>query len=174
MRFSKLTYLLLTACLVSTSSFATIMRTTVPWNNESLLSIVSYTPTFSDYSSQEKIFVAGVSHSKSGSQRLYFQDFYKDYYAYPKTCNGSSSIPDTTVLTFNNQAVKMLRWCKRFEDSKDYYEYTPATERGHNYVVNLFKTSTTPIRISISNNDKIYIPVMGFTKVWNSAGGNAI
>ena len=171
MNFFRFIYLLLLFSLLSTASFATTMRTSVPWSDEYNVAFVTYTPNFNDYSSQEKVFMSVVSHSRIGLQRIYFRDYYRNYYAQPKTCVSTNN--DIAIITFNNQAVKMFRWCKRFDDGKDFYEYIPATERGHSYVVNLFKTSTSPIKIDLGN-DTIFFPVMGFTRIWNSAGGDAI
>jgi hypothetical protein len=125
----------------------------------------------SDYSDDAKYFESEISHSKSGSQRLYFDDY---YISNLNTCNYQTTVPDNTTIVFNGQAVKMLRWCKKFGDAdKYYYSLTPETDRGHSYVVNLFKVASSSIKIQY-NNDTLYFPVTGFTKAWNSAGGNAI
>lgn len=124
-----------------------------------------------DYSDDYRILEAEVSHSKSGYQRLYFNDF---YYETLNTCTYITSTPDSKTIVFNGQAVKMLRWCEKFADvDKYYYALTPETERGDSYIVNLFKIATSPIEIKY-NNETLYFPVTGFTKTWNSAGGNAI
>ena len=119
-----------------------------------------------------KFFDAQVSHSLVGHQRLYFQDYY--YNTNKNICKYESSIPSSTTMIFNGQAVKMARWCRKFTvTGQYYYSFTPETDRGYFYVVNLFKTSTSPVKIQF-NDDTFYFPVRGFTKAWNSAGGNAI
>lgn len=111
-----------------------------------------------------------IGHSKNGEQRLYIKPFSFD--KHPR-CNTYSG-PDTITMTFNDQAVKMLKFCSDYTDSNSaYYTYTPATEKGLLFIVNLFKTSTTPIKLTF-DGDTVYVPVRGFTRAWNSSGGNAI
>ena len=170
MSVSKFIQPFLALSLLATSSFATTINITLPWGGTDggLGTGLSYTP---QYSEDTKYFNAYVGHSKNGEQRVYFADAYA---ARSQNCTYESRIPDSTTIIIDNQAVKMSRWCKKFADAnKYYYEYTPETTRGHNYVVNLLKTSTSPVKIQL-NNDTLYLPVMGFTKIWNSAGGNAI
>ena len=126
----------------------------------------------SDLSSDSKVFGASVDHSKSGNQKVYFSNYYAEE---QNICSYENKYPDSSTIVFDGQAVKMLRWCKKFSSSKNYYyyNYTPETDRGHHYVINLFKKSVLPIKIQI-DQDSINFPVTGFTKVWNSAGGNAI
>ena len=124
-----------------------------------------------EYSYGSEAFTAAVGHSKLGEQRLYFSKYYTDD---TNVCSYTTTYPTTTTIVFNGQAVKMSRWCKKFADANQYYyEYTPETDRGDSYVINLFKRATLPIKIQI-DGDAFYFPVMGFSKVWNSAGGNAI
>lgn len=125
----------------------------------------------SDYSDESRYFKSEISHSTSGYQGIYFRDIYIGSFS---ACNSRTTASDTTTVVFNGQAVKMLRWCKKFKDADQYYlELTPATERGDSYIINLFKIATLPIKIQY-DNEILYFPVIGFTKAWNSAGGNAI
>ena len=118
------------------------------------------------------IFSSSVNHSKTGNQRIYFDHFYTN--GDKNICSYENRYPDSSTMVFAGQAVKMLRWCKKALDkNRYYYNYTPETDRGHSYVVNLFKVATSPIEIQ-HNNETLLFPVIGFTKVWNSAGGNAI
>lgn len=161
---------LATFLTISLSSNATTIDFTAPWGSITggYGAGVGYVP---NYGEEKKYFEANVSHSISGEQRLYFVDYYD---VSSQNCSYESSIPESTTMIINNQAVKMSRWCKKFHSVKQYYyQYTPETVRGHNYVVNLFKAAVSPIKIQI-NNDTLYFPVIGFTKVWNNAGGNAI
>ena len=121
--------------------------------------------------SDSEIFISEVSHSKTGNQRIYFSHVYTD--DDKNICSYENRYPDNSTMVFANQAVKMLRWCKKTDENKYYYSYTPETDRGHSYVVNLFKVATSPIEIKY-NNETLYFPVIGFTKAWNNAGGNAI
>ena len=125
----------------------------------------------SDYDDNSKYFESEIGHSKSGYQAIYFRSYYTGSM---NTCKYANSLPSNTTVVFNGQAVKMLRWCKKFNDADQYYlELTPATERGDSYIINIFKVATSPVKI-IYDNEILYFPVMGFTKAWNSAGGNAI
>lgn len=125
----------------------------------------------SAYSDESELLEAEINHSRSGEQRLYFSDFSSKG---SQICKYQSQIPTNITMSFNGQAVQMSRWCKKYIDSNNYYfDFTPKTERGHSYVVNLFRVSTSPIKIQY-DNETLYFPVMGFTKAWNSAGGDAI
>lgn len=125
----------------------------------------------SDYNGFSEVLEAKISHSTSGNQRLYFYDYSS---LISGTCKYENSTPKSSAMIFNGQAVKMLYWCKKYTDSNNYYlSMTSETDRGDSYIVNLFKISTSPIKIQY-NNEVLYFPVIGFTKAWNSAGGDAI
>ena len=168
MKIIKLLAPLLISGLFAIPSYATQIEDTRSWAylyNGSAL--VTYS---SDYEDETKYFGASISHSKSGEQRLYFTQFTLG----ENICNYESNLPTSTTMNFNGQAVKMSRWCVKDKDQNIYYfSYTPETDRGHTYVVNLFKTALSPIKIQY-NNETLRFPVTGFTKSWNSAGGNAI
>ena len=169
LEFIKLLAPLLVGSFLIMPSYATDFQMPFSWiKNDDGSAAVSYS---SDYDDEAKYFNADISHSKSGSQRLYFDDSYiKDL----NVCTYKFSTSESITMIFNGQAVKMLRWCKKFADiDKYYFLYTPETERGHNYVVNLFKVATAPIEIKY-DGETLYFPVLGFTKEWNSAGGDAI
>lgn len=180
---------LLTPFLVSlvlvTPSYATTITSVSPWSTETSDSYVFYK---SDGSNNKKVFSTSVRHSAEGKQRLYF-DF---DYNFVLDINPSASIgdkysainlylssrrvstPSSTVMIFNRQAIKMSGYAKTYTDTDNTYtSYTPETVAGHNYLINLFKKSTSPIEVEFQG-DKIYLPVIGFTKVWNDYGGNAL
>ncbi len=123
------------------------------------------------FSDKTKRLDAVINHSTSGHQRIYFSNYYNDE---KNICSSTTSYPTTATIIFDDQAVKMSRWCKKFNDvDQYYYQYTPETDRGDSYVINLFKRATLPIKIHI-DGETLYFPVMGFTKAWNNAGGDAI
>ncbi|WP_162199617.1 hypothetical protein [Psychrobacter urativorans] len=161
--------LILISNFVITPSYATRFETSVSWTQLGNGSaVIEYS---SDYSDETKIFTAQITHSNSGYQRLYFSDYYAED---TNVCTYRTTTPDSITMIFNGQAVKMLRWCQKFTDTEQYYfNLTPETDRGDSYIINLFKTATSPIKIQY-NNETFYFPVTGFTKAWNSAGGNAI
>lgn len=169
LKFIKLLAPLFVGSFLITSAIATDYQAPVSWiaNNDGSAGVV-YS---NDYSDDIRVLEAEVSHSERGYQRLYFSDFYFDNL---NVCTYSTSIPSSTTIIFNQQAVKMLRWCKKFDDTDQYYFlYTPETDQGESHIINLFKRATSPIEIKY-NNETLYFPVIGFTKAWNSAGGDAI
>lgn len=119
-----------------------------------------------------KTFNTVIYHSRAGKQKLYFENM---HLGNSDPCNDSETIiSDNNTIIFSGQAVKMLSWCTKFNDSDSYFiTYTPRNPKGQNYVINHFKNSTSPIKVEFED-DVIYIPVLGFTKVWNNAGGDAI
>ena len=167
MRLTKSICAFITASLISTFSFAATEVYSSSWGNNTEGASVVYTP---DYSDSALLIIGEVTHSSVGEQRVYFALAHLDD---SKICTYENEYADDETFIFSGQAVKMLRWCRKSSDGQYYYQYTPETNRGHSYVINLFKKATTPITIKV-DGETVYFPVMGFTKVWNSAGGNAI
>lgn len=170
MKVIKCISALILSLTFSLNSYAATTIVTTPWGQASggFGASVTYT---SDYGLELRVFEASVSHSKAGEQRLYFSSA---YFGDNNVCSYESNYATSTTLVFNGQAVKMSRWCRKFSDAnKYYYSYTPETERGHRYVVNLFRTSVSPVSVKL-DNDLLSLPAIGFTRIWNSAGGNAI
>lgn len=123
-----------------------------------------------DPESKQRSIDVSVGHDTNGVQRFYITS---SDTANSARCNIQLR-PDTITMNFNDQAIKMSRFCRKFSDSSEtYYSYTPSTEQGHSFIINLFKTSTAPVELII-DNETLYIPVKGFTRIWNNAGGNAI
>ncbi len=167
MSLTKSIFTFITAGLITTSSFAATEIFSSSWGDASEGAGVIYTP---DYSDNNMIITGEVNHSNVGEQRVYFALAYLDD---SDICTYENKYADDETFIFSGQAVKMLRWCEQLSDGQYIYQYTPATIRGHSYVINLFKKATAPITIKI-DGETIPFPVMGFTKAWNSAGGNAI
>ncbi|MBS9779980.1 MAG: hypothetical protein KGV51_05065 [Moraxellaceae bacterium] len=166
--------IILTA-LVAMPSFATVQTMTIDWKTTIDNSgVVVYKQS---YSNEEKYFNAKIGHSIVGRQNIYFTDSYNSNKSMCKLdimYKYGLNEPQRVTMIFNGQAVKIIRMCRKFSDANStYYEYTPQTDIGHSYVVNLFKTSLTPIKVQF-DNETLYVPVRGFTRAWNSAGGNAI
>lgn len=168
MRLFKFACSFLFFSLISLPSFA---ETSYTYDWGSLRGGLGAGVEYGEYSDEAKSLDASIGHSKSGHQRIYFSNYYSEK---KNICSYTSSYPTTSTIIFNGQAVKMSRWCKKFADvDQYYYEYTPETYMGDSYVINLFKKATTPIRIQM-NGETFHFPVLGFTKAWNSAGGDAI
>lgn len=88
---------------------------------------------------------------------------------------------DYLVWNFNNQNVKMNQFCIHQDilDTKDhngswFLQVTALTESGDTFISNLFKKSTSNVKIRSSSGYIYNIPAKGFTKAWNSYGGDAI
>ena len=155
--------------MISTQSYATEIEDFMSWAQ--MANGNAWIKYNNGYSDESKILTAEISHSQLGKQRLYFAD---SVYEGSSSCKYESIVSSSTTMIFNGQAVKMSSWCKKYNDTGNYYYIlTPTTEQGHNYVINLFKIAISPINIQY-NNETMYFPVIGFTKAWNSAGGNAI
>lgn len=168
-----------------TSSHAATITNVVPWDSESSSTSIFYENVGSD---NTLLFSVSIDHSKEGSQRLYFiYDSNFTTVASPSVSISPSTRalidsmaslndrePSSSVIVFNGQAIKMLKFINKYADTKNTYSsYTPETEAGHLYLINLFKKSKSPIQVNFKG-EKFYIPVTGFTKIWNSHGGNAI
>lgn len=169
LKITKLLISLFLGSMISTQSHSTQIERYVSWDDlKNGKALIEYK---SDYDDEVKYFEAEINHSRTGNQRIYFTDHSS---LGSSTCSYESTIPKNSTIIFNGQAVKMLQWCKKYNDTGNFYlSMTPETDRGHSYVVNLFKIAISPIEIQF-NNEKTYFPVIGFTKAWNSAGGNAI
>ncbi len=169
MKLIKSLALLLVGSFLVVPAIATRFETSTSWGQS--IDGDAWVEYSSDYSDETKIFRAKISHSTSGHQRIYFSNF---YVAELNICKYKTSLSKSTTMIFDGQAVKMMSWCKKSGDSSHYYlELTPATDLGDSYIINLFKVSVSPIKIQY-DNETLYFPVIGFTKAWNSAGGNAI
>lgn len=169
LKFTKqLTALIISASLVTASQAVQFVVATSWEESQTSSAWINYKE---HHSSEIKTLKAEINHSRAGQQRLYFSDLSS---LGNQICKYESTIPTSVTMNFDNQAVKMSRWCKKYIDSDNYYlDLTPETERGHNYVVDLFKKSINPVNIKY-DNDIMPFSVVGFTKAWNSAGGNAI
>lgn len=174
--------LFLASLVLVTSSYAATVTDVTSWDSSTSTANVFYK---NDRSARVMLFSSTVGHSKQGAQRLYFEfdyDFGRDpqpsssadILTYLDSRRASAPVLSSSIMVFNGQAIKMSGATKKYSDTKNtYVSYTPETTAGHNYVVNLFKKSRSPIKVEFQG-DTIYVPVTGFTKVWNSHGGDAI
>ncbi len=172
MKFLPIKLAILLTSVIALPSFATTQISSLDWNETQIkggkaTGGVVYKGA---YSNHEKLFYAEIGHSTYGEQRIYLTNGYLSEKDICKFTYMSNNI----TMNFNGQAVKMFRWCKKSSNSnQNYYQYTPQTKRGDAYLVNLFKQSKQPVKVQF-DDETLYIPVKGFTRVWNSAGGNAI
>lgn len=146
-----------------------------------------------DSNNELRTFYSSIGHSNNGQQRLYFEDyslniFNKKKYVQPTTAEqylvearnnldhemNKIKSPSTFVISFNGQPVKMTEYLVMQPDTQKFYKsFTPQTNSGHKYLIDLFKRSSTPIKVQYNNNI-FKIPAKGFTNNWVNNGGNAI
>lgn len=187
MNIKKNLLIILTIFCYSIPSYAVNIINTYSWDSDEY-SGVNYRV---DNKNSTQSFYAQISHSKDGEQRLYFYNIDSDVFVKPeymklrsdrenmlssiRASNDMKKRPTTTVtMVFNGQAVKMTQIMESyFETQKTYFYFTADTEKGHNYLINLFKKSKSPIKVEY-RDQTFLIPSDGFTKKWNSNGGNAI
>lgn len=181
MKFTKSFILFLSMVLLAAPSYATTIVSVTSWDSSGEGAYVFYKKDGSD---TDRVFSSEISHSKSGEQRIYFSidnnfrtsiNEYANSYSPLYSLNlRSTSKPISKTMVFDGQAVKMSGFSKVYGDTKNsYYSYTPETSKGHAYLINLFKQATSPIKVEF-DGETIYLPVKGFTKKWNTTGGDAI
>ncbi|HBH7883345.1 hypothetical protein [Vibrio parahaemolyticus] len=111
-----------------------------------------------------------IAPSRSGKQNLYF--FWDS-----KDCVINKEKIDRKVFNVNGQNVNFLVFCETYKDSdKKYISATAASDKGAEFVINQFKLKSwvTLSNIDSDKLDKIKFWANGFTKAWNSAGGDAL
>jgi TPR repeat protein len=114
---------------------------------------------------------AQINYSTNGEKNLYFV-FKNNGLA----CDATKDVkkPSTKIWYFNNQAVQMLEWCRKFTDSESLYlEYTPKSYKGANFVVSAFRKATNNLAIK-TDMFSIKMSGKGFTKTWNSLSPKAL
>lgn len=134
------------------------------------------------YSNQEgKIssltLVAKISLSKDNKQRIYFNvaDAYDGVTM--DSCHKSeftfleNNYIKKGVWKIDGRNVEMLLHCDGTDSSTLYA--TPANEQGAQYTVERFKKSRKTVLIS-DGHFEVKMSAMGFTKTWNSFGGDAL
>ncbi len=180
MKFTKSFILFLSMVLLAAPSYATTIISVTSWDSSGEGAYVFYKKDGSD---TDRVFSSEISHSTSGEQRIYFSidnnfstdiNKYANTYPFNRAYSTNTLKPISKTMVFNGQAVKMSGFSKIYGDTKNsYYSYTPETNKGHAYLINLFKQATSPIKVEF-DGETIYLPVKGFTKKWNTTGGDAI
>ncbi|PMH10891.1 hypothetical protein [Vibrio splendidus] len=105
------------------------------------------------------IYIAKISSSQDGQQRIYI--------TLPTPCdeNSDQNLKPTVVRT-NGKNVRYSQYC----DGSIYL--SPYTDEGFNYLVKEFKQSHS-VKFELSGIPVVF-DAKGFTKAWNSFGGDAI
>ncbi|MFH4804556.1 hypothetical protein WMQ58_22910 [Vibrio diabolicus] len=107
----------------------------------------------------DTIFEARISTSKSGQQRIYVT------LAVPCT-DRDTSYENITIKT-NDQNVRYNKFC----DGSHIY-LTPLSKAGDNFLVDQFKKKNS---VAFEFSDiRVVFDADGFTKAWNSYGGDAL
>ncbi|MGR5353206.1 hypothetical protein [Vibrio sp. DNB22_19_2] len=125
--------------------------------------------TFNRSGEDLKVFQSLVTHSESGHKTIFFMHKAYKNKELTKVCEDNEN-ETISVFTFNDQPVKMYLFCT--SDNKLLYA-TPETDRGFDYVVNLFKRSPDLVNVK-SPTFKASMSAVGFSKVWSSVHGDAI
>ncbi|ENM5772340.1 hypothetical protein P3491_36975 [Vibrio parahaemolyticus] len=107
----------------------------------------------------DTIFVASISANMDGKQKVYI-------YLALKCSDKDEKFEQSTHKT-NGQNVRYYRFC----DGNNVY-MTPVSKAGDNYLVNEFKKKDN---VSFEFPDiRVIFDAAGFTKRWNSYGGDAL
>ncbi len=114
---------------------------------------------------------AFVTFSAGGSRKQYFEIWYDKL-----QCEITKDLekPSTNIWHFNNQAVKMNAWCKKYSNSDNHYlQLTPQSYKGSKFVVSAFRKAPSTVAIK-TNSLSFKMSAKGFTKVWNSVSSEAL
>jgi hypothetical protein len=106
----------------------------------------------------DSIFSAAISSSNNGKQKLYI--------TLAKTCNDKDMKEETVVKT-NGQNVRYHWFC----NGSNIY-LTPYSKAGDNFLVDQFKKKNS-VKFEFSDISLTF-DATGFTKAWNSYGGDAL
>ncbi|RZP53910.1 hypothetical protein D8T48_21745 [Vibrio vulnificus] len=107
----------------------------------------------------DTIFAAKIGSSKSGEQRIYITTAI--------TCSDKDASLDNATIKTNNQNVRYSRYC-----DGQYIYLTPLSKAGDNFLVDQFKKKESVI--FEFSDIAILFDATGFTKAWNSYGGDAL
>lgn len=111
-----------------------------------------------------------IAPSRGGKQNLYF--FWDS-----KDCIVDKDKFDKKVFKVNGKNVNFIVFCHNYKNSDEkYISATALSEQGAEFVINQFKTNSwiTLSNINSDKLDKVKFWANGFTKAWDSAGGDAL
>ncbi|WP_425636151.1 hypothetical protein [Vibrio owensii] len=127
----------------------------------------------------------------NGQQRLYFKSFKTkshqteqasnafarmSHFAvrkYEASCDTTKDNLKNSVVSVNGQNVKITTFCEPYEGGT-LYSFTPTTKAGHDFVFNALTRGKNVLIGHWSDRGLVDISAIGFTKAWNSYGGNAL
>jgi len=174
---------MLTASFASIGSDKYLLNDWVdtPWSSKEGASVVNRTSE-TGIDMDLFVFEGIIASNLDGKQNLYFQITNISDGKFISSCSpstngyehnetGDNYMRDTT-WTINNQNVKMIVFCNERSDGTYYPYATAETNAGKDFVVNAFKKSNA---VRISGGDfNVNLTAKGFSKTWNSYGGDAI
>lgn len=127
--------------------------------------------TFDLNNSMSNFITAEVAYSDNGERHIYFI-----FEGNMPLCEISDDqhTPEIDLWFFNNQAIYMSVWCRKYGNSEvPFVEFTPHSREGANFVISSFKNSVNPIAIK-AGSINFRMSAKGFTKVWNSLSPKAL
>jgi hypothetical protein len=82
-------------------------------------------------------------------------------------CTKDEPLP--TVMKIEQQNISVISWCKKYtEEDGRYFQLTPKTDEGLDYLVNKLKKTGKFVKIDMSPFGTVYFSAKGFTREWNS------
>ncbi|MEZ9627849.1 hypothetical protein [Aliivibrio fischeri] len=176
-------------CMLAICTFSTSALSELEWHRSDWGKSLIFNENSADVSAYGKndkgettAFTVGglVSLSKNNQQRIYFFVQYGEGKNWLNTCTQSDyeKVAENTyvkekVWKINNQNIKMSTYCSTTPSGNYELSATPATPAGENFVKKQFMNSNDTVHID--NGDfNINMSAIGFMKVWNNYGGDAI
>ncbi|MGF1704134.1 hypothetical protein L4D09_28000 [Photobacterium makurazakiensis] len=155
-------------CMSIGSSFASDWEThTASWAEDNPLSTLTFKIKGEDLSTTTAI-GAEITHSNQGTQRLYL-NFVKMNEA--DSCDPDNT-PNKVTVRVNSQPISMYQTC-HLEKGMSLLQTTALSDKGIEFIINAFRNSSDTVRIEYGAFEA-NLPAIGFTKAWNSAGGDAL
>ena len=123
--------------------------------NESKIAVGKY-----ESDSWGRIWVASIGSAKNGEQQMYFS-------AVHDFCDDKDEPSSASVFNVEGKNVRFTKYC-----NGEYREYFITTRKGEDYVLEQFKKRDM---VSIKGFQyPLLFDAAGFTKAWNSFGGDAL
>ncbi|ELA9391957.1 hypothetical protein P7M43_04610 [Vibrio parahaemolyticus] len=157
---------------INTYSDTKLVKEGLPVTKDEALSLLNYLESVTidlKHEINSSIFTASIGVSLGGYQRMYIR-------WEPESCEVKKT-PEKVILKIEGQNVSFYAFCNAYTDSKGHYlNATPISEKGAKFVVDQFKKKTWVTIYGFTGTDvkEVKFWANGFTKAWDSAGGNAL
>lgn len=144
----------------------------MPWDTSNRMAF-----TLTKNNTDTTLLEAVVAYGSGGDKNIYFQlsyyDLVQDKTAAKDYCN-PAEFNDRGIASVNGQAVKVIRWCKKFQNANEHYlQITALTDQGSNFIVNQLSKAPSQVELEVDGN-KFKISAIGFSSVWNSLSQKAL